>query len=442
LLAAAALIAGCSGGGEPEIETATVALGDVTEIVEAPASVAAKATATLNAPAAGAVAELAVRDGQQVSKGQVLARIDSPSAEEQLRQARAADAEAAQAGQVSLPGVDLDGQGGRADQATNGFATARAAAKRIPDPALRSRTLTAVATAEAEYVAARERAQLAVQQFNDGLASLADALGSLSAAQRVQTRAAVVVAEQTVEALVIRAPISGTVSYGGPSGAGPAGAGDLAGLAGQLPAGTTGQAAQLLGAGSAAAAGPASQGALAVGLPVQTGDKLLSVVDMSALSLIAEVDETDVLLVRPGVGADVELDAVPGASYAATVTSTDLASTTSTRGGVAYRVRLSLGGGTTVDGDPAPEPRPGMSAVADLRVRSAEDAIAVPSAAIVRDGQRDSVWVVVDGVARRQPVRLGAQGDATVQVVDGLRVGQTIVVHGADRVEEGQEISS
>jgi hypothetical protein len=163
---------------------------------------------------------------------------------------------------------------------------------------------------------------------------------------------------------------------------------------------------------------------------------------MSALSLVAEVDETDVLLVRPGVAADAELDAVPGASYAATVTSTDLAPTTSTRGGVAYQVRLSLGGGTTVDGDPAPEPRPGMSAVADLRVRSAEGAIAVPSAAIVRDGQRDSVWVVVDGAARRRPVRLGAQGDATVQVVDGLRVGETIVVRGADRVEDGQEIST
>ena len=441
LLAAAVLIAGCSGGGESEIQTAPVTLGDVTEIVEAPATVAAKATTTLTAPAAGTIADIAVRDGQRVRKGQVLARIDSPSAEEQLRQARRADAEAAQAGEVSLAGLDLAGQQQRATRATDGFDTARDAAKRIPDPALRSRALAAVAEAEAEHAAAQEQARLAVQQFNDGLASLADALGSLSEAQRVQTRAAVTVAEQTVEALTVRAPISGTVSYGGTggAGAGASGADDLAGLVGRLPEGASGQAAQLLG-GAAGSGGPATQGALAVGLPVRTGDQLLSVVDVSALSLVAEVDETDVLLVRPGVRADVELDAVPDASYAATVTSIDLAPTTSTRGGVAYRVRLSLGGGTTVDGDPAPEPRPGMSAVADLRVRSAKGAVAVPSAAIVRDGQRDSVWVVDGGVARRRVVRLGAQGDATVQVVDGVRPGQTIVVRGADRVQEGQEI--
>ena len=81
-----------------------------------------------------------------------------------------------------------------------------------------------------------------------------------------------------------------------------------------------------------------------------------------------------------------------------------------------------------------------MSAVADLRVRFARNAVAVPSAAIVRDGQRDSVWVVDGRVAHRRSVRLGAQGDTTVQVVEGLQVGQTIVVRGADRVEEGQEI--
>jgi multidrug efflux pump subunit AcrA (membrane-fusion protein) len=442
LLAAVVLIAGCSGGGESEIQTAPVTRGDVTEVVEAPATIAAKATTTLNAPASGTVGELSVKDGQRVRRGQVLLRIDSPGAEKQLEQARQADAEAAQAGKVSLPGVDLVGHGQqqRAQRAADGFAAARDAAERIPDPALRSRALTAVTQAEAEYATARQQARAAVEQFNDGLASLADALGSLSQAQRVQTRAAVTAAEQTVAALTVRAPISGTISFGGTAAGsgGAASAQDLAGLVGQLPEGASGQASQFL--GGASGGGATNQGALAVSLPVRTGDQLLSVVDVSALSLVAEVDETDVLLVRPGVPADVELDAVPDASYAATVASIDLAPTTSTRGGVAYRVRLSLGGGTTVDGDPAPQPRPGMSAVADLRVRSVKNALAVPSAAIVRDGQRDSVWAVDAGIARRRTVRLGAQGDATVQVVDGLRLGQTIVVRGADRVQEGQEI--
>ena len=40
---------------------------------------------------------------------------------------------------------------------------------------------------------------------------------------------------------------------------------------------------------------------------------MLTITDTSTLTLRAEVDETDVLLVRKGVKADVELDAVPGA---------------------------------------------------------------------------------------------------------------------------------
>ncbi len=58
---------------------------------------------------------------------------------------------------------------------------------------------------------------------------------------------------------------------------------------------------------------------------------------MSSLSLAADVDETDVFLVKPGVKAEAELDAVPGGRYPATVASVGLSPTQSARGGVSYR---------------------------------------------------------------------------------------------------------
>jgi RND family efflux transporter MFP subunit len=173
---------------------------------------------------------------------------------------------------------------------------------------------------------------------------------------------------------------------------------------------------------------------------VTAGDPLLSVTDVSALSLSAEVDETDVLLVHKGVRADVELDAVPGATYRAVVRNVDLNPTTSGRGGVGYLTRLDLRQGRMPDGSLAPRPRPGMSAVASLRVLTARDAVAVPAAAVFRDGQRDAVWLVVDGVAQKQPVTLGAQGVAEIQVVSGVEVGDQIVVRGADQVRDGQRV--
>jgi RND family efflux transporter MFP subunit len=165
------------------------------------------------------------------------------------------------------------------------------------------------------------------------------------------------------------------------------------------------------------------------------------VTDTSTLSLTAQVDETDVLLVEPGVEAVAELDAAPDATYAATVTTVDPEPAESTRGGVSYVVRLSLERGTDADGAAAPTPRPGMSAVVDLRVRTARDVVAVPAAAVFRDGRRDVVYVVRNGVAHRRVVRLGAQGESRVEVREGLRDGERLVVRGVDRVRDGQRVS-
>ncbi len=180
---------------------------------------------------------------------------------------------------------------------------------------------------------------------------------------------------------------------------------------------------------------------VALGVPVSNGQPLVSVTDTSSLSLTAEVDETDVLLVEPGVRAEAELDAVPDASYAATVTTVDPAPTTSTRGGVSYGVRLSLERGTGPGGGAAPTPRPGMSAVVDLQVRTARDVVAVPASAVFRDGRRDAVYVVVNDVARKRLVRLGAQGESRVEVLEGLEQGERLVVRGVDRVRDGQRVS-
>jgi HlyD family secretion protein len=177
-----------------------------------------------------------------------------------------------------------------------------------------------------------------------------------------------------------------------------------------------------------------------VGGRVTAGTPVLTVVDVSDLGLVAEVDETDVLLVRSGLGATVELDAATGASYEASVRAVDVLPTPSTRGGVAYKVRLSLAGGRSGDGQDAPEPRPGMSAVVRLQVREASDAVTVPAAAVFSADGRDAVWVVRDGRAARVPVTLGVQGADVVQVVSGVDAGQRVVVSGADRVRDGQEL--
>lgn len=436
---AAVLLTGCSGSDETSVTTAEVGRGTVVEIVEAAATVAARASATLTAPTDAIVAELLVRDGQAVRAGQVVARLDAPDAQRRLREAEQADAQARATG-VRAPAADLSGVQQQVDAAaTAAFAAARAAAATTQDPAARARAEQAVTDAEQQYARTRAQALAAAEQARQGAESVAAALDALTAAQRAQTSAAVALARRTVEALVVTAPLGGVVTLGG--GPAAAGGGGLDDLVGSLPEGLQGQAEAALGGGSSAGADVTST-TVSVGAALASGAPIATITDVSALTLVAEVDETDVLRVRPGVGARVEVDAVPGAQYLARVTAVDVAPTSSSGGGVAYRVRLDLAAGTTADGEPAPRPRPGMSAVADLEVRRSAEVVAVPVSAVVRDGGRDAVFVVDGSRAERRTVRLGAEGEDTVEVLDGLREGQRVVVRGADRLRDGQTVSS
>ena len=439
-LPSAGLLSACSGGGPLKVRIGAVARADVAEVVEAPGTVSARATATLRSPAEGTIKQLRVGDGDEVREGEVVARISSPSAREQLDQARDADRQSA-AGGGAPSGVDLSALRRQSDRtARQGFATARKAAGEIPDPAVRAQVLGQIAKAQAEYTVAAAAARSAVAQLSSGIGSVTSAMSSITAAQRVQTKAAVRAAERTFKALVLRAPFGGVADLGGP-----AASGGLSGLAGQLQGqggqGGQGAPASLAAGLSGAGGGARDASAVAAGVPVASGDAVVTIIDDSRLTVSADVDETDVLQVRRGVTARVELDAAPGAGYAATVTGVGATPAQSSGGGVTYKVTLALHGGAYAAGGAAPRPKPGMSAVVDLRVREARGALSVPSSAIVTSGQNATVWVVAGGHAERRVVRLGAQGDTVAQVVSGLGERERIVVRGADTVRQGQRLA-
>jgi len=436
-------LSACRGGADG-VEVAQVGRATVTEVVEAPANVEARASSTLTATGDGTVAAVYVRDGERVDAGTVVAQISSPDAQARLRSAQSQLARATAATPTAPPSIDVSGPQAGADTAASGaFGAARRAADQIPDPRLRAAAFTQIGAAERQYGLARAQAQAAVAAINTGIANLSVALGALTAAQRSQAQAALTAAQRAVDALTIRAPIAGTVQLGGTAasaGTG-GGTGSLVSALDQLPAEVRDQAAAALGTDPAGSARQVrTTGPVTAGMPVATGTPIATVIDVAALSLVAEVDETDVFLVRPGIRANAELDAAPGASYPATVAAVELSPTRSARGGVSYRVRLTLGRGRLADGSRAPSPRPGMSAVANLRVRVARNVVAVPASSVVRVETQDAVWVVAGGTARRRIVTLGAQGADTVQVVAGLREGERVVVRGADKVTDGQDV--
>ena len=435
-------LAGCSDDGDPRVQTAEVVRADVAEVVDAPGAVAARAVASVTAPTGATVAEVLVQDGATVAKGTVLARLSSPAAQDRLRQALAAH-ESASTPDIEVPRADLAPvQDGLDSAAAQSFAAGRAAAALIPDPAQRAQAAEQVAQAERQYVAASTAARTALAQLGSGADGVEAALAAVAGSQRAQADAAVDLARGTVEALTVRAPIAGVVTLGGGGAPAAPGGSDLSGLLAGLPPAVQGPAAAALGGDGGGSTSSTVSGGLAVGAQVASGAGLLTVTDLGGLVVTAEVDETDVLLVKAGTRAVIEVDAVPDAQYVATVRAVDLSPTSSAGGGVTYRVRLELGAGTFADERPAPAPRPGMSAVVDLQVRTAKAAVAVPSAAVVRDEGRAAVFVIESGRAVRREVRIGTQGEDLVEVLAGLEPGTQVVVRDADRLTDGQAVRS
>ncbi len=439
-------LTGCSSEEPAAVQLADVKRAPVTEVVEAPATIGARATATLRSPAQGTIAKLYVREGDHVRKGQIVAKIRSPQAQDQLKQARQASKSAAPATPgLGRPNVRLASfDTGAFDlKVARHFARARREAKKIDDAQARRQLLSAIGLAEAQHKAQTRALKSITAQLNrsinsvlagvtSGFGGLTSSMASLQAASKSQAKAAVKAAESTVKSLTVKAPFGGVVTLGRPTGGGSASS--LNGLLSQLPTGGQQLPADTSG-GSASGGTP-----VAAGVPVSAGDPIVTVTDVSELTLSADIDETDVLLVKKGTEATVELDAVPGAGYTARVTGVGVTPLAGTTGGVSYPVQLTLGAGRFDDGAEAPTPKPGMSAVTRLTVRESPAAIAAPASAIVSSGRESVVWVVRNGTAERRVVKLGAQGEAVVEVLNGLSVGDRIVVKGADSVRQGQRL--
>jgi multidrug efflux pump subunit AcrA (membrane-fusion protein) len=83
-----------------------------------------------------------------------------------------------------------------------------------------------------------------------------------------------------------------------------------------------------------------------------------------------------------------------------------------------------------------------MNAVAHLQVRSIQDAVTVPAAAVFNVGGKDVVWLVRAGKAVQQPISIGVAGQDRVQVLSGIADGDQVVVRGTDRVKQGMDLPS
>jgi HlyD family secretion protein len=434
------VLAGCRSADNGRYAAEPVRTAEVVERVGAPGAVQAAGQAELKAPAAARVERLVVKDGQAVKEGQLVAELSSEQVEDQVRQAQAAVDAASSLGGVAptLPtGAALSAFQQVQSQVTATsaavIAALRSALPLVPR-AQRARLEARIDRAQVRVAQLQRQGDQAAEQAAAASAAQADSLQrslqAATAAQRSQAELALELARNQQERLTLRSPLAGNVQLGRSGGGGTT----LPQVQG-LPEGAE-QALQGLGGGTQA---PQTGPPLRVGSEVTAGQTVATVYDVSDLLVAAEVDETDIALVKPGQLARVELDAFPQAAFAAKVRRVAVAPTAgqSAAGGVTYQVDLVLGEADA--GEAQPVPRVGMTATAAIAVRRTTNRPSVHGSALVGRPGGQAVFVVEDGKVHLRPVQVAADGDDRVAVASGLRDGERVVSRGAERLRDGQD---
>jgi len=157
------------------------------------------------------------------------------------------------------------------------------------------------------------------------------------------------------------------------------------------------------------------------GMRFMPGDALYQVTDLSSVWVMADVAEQDIAAVRVGARATVKINAYPDKSFTAALTTIYPTLNAETRT-VPVRLELANPGGLL---------KPGMFAQLELAVGAKGKVLTVPVSAVIDSGARQMLLVQVgdakDGRFEPREVKLGARSENYLEVLSGLREGETVV---------------
>jgi len=156
--------------------------------------------------------------------------------------------------------------------------------------------------------------------------------------------------------------------------------------------------------------------------PTMGPKTIIYLIDPTSMELSAEVDEIDIAEVKPGQRAIIEVDALPTLQLEDKVIS--ISQLPSTQAGVVvYKVRIGL------DVSPESGLKVGMSADADIIINERSNVLLVPSRAIRQDSQGNPVVkVMVNEQVEERTVVSGISDGYQTEILDGLNEGDVVVV--------------
>ncbi len=375
LVIASVVAAVLSGGREKvvAVQTEKISRRDITQIVTGTGKIQPEVEVKISAEVSGEIVEMPVKVGQSVKKGQLLVKI-KPDLYIARKEAMEANLKSALA-QLEIAKANLS-------KAESEF-------KRAEE--LYSKKLIS----EAEYENTRTSYNIAKAQYSSASSAVEQARASLRQA------------EEDLAKTIIYSPIDGVVT--------------------QINA---------------------EVGERVVGTSQMAGTVIMVIADLSKMEARIDVSEVDVVHVSIGDTAILSVDAFPEKKLKGIVYEISNAAKTKGLGTqeevVNFEVRIRI-----LDKDIAL--RPGMSVTADIETEKKYNVIAVPIQAVTvrslkknkpvdnsstelntkkndKDDMVEVVFIVENGVAKMVPVKRGISGEMYVEITEGLKGDEEVVV--------------
>lgn len=192
------------------------------------------------------------------------------------------------------------------------------------------------------------------------------------------------------------------------------------------------------------------KGEKVVGTAQMAGTEIMEIADLSVMNAIVEVDENDIVNVKPGDSADIEVDAIPDEIFKGVVVETGhsaIASKLGTQDEVTnFKVKVRFL-------KPDKRLRPGMSCNTEIQTAKRENVLAVPLQAVtvrmegftpksdvvsgdIEQEKQDKkikkippsvVFLNDKGKAKMVQVKTGISDKGYIEIIEGLNEGQEVI---------------
>lgn len=224
---------------------------------------------------------------------------------------------------------------------------------------------------------------------DDGIATTAEISDEERDQQRLEAKAnveqaelAVLQAQESMDDLVLRAPVAGTITA----------------INGTVGSSTNG-----------------------ADSDTESGDDstFATISDLSSWVVECDFSEADVAKVKQGDEVEITFGAIPNETFTGEVRKIDLSATTS-ENVTTYGVEVEVLNAPS-------ELRDGTSASVTVTTASATNVLAVPTSSVTTDAQGQStVRLVKDGKSTSRTVQIGIKGDTYTEIKSGLSVGDVV----------------